>query len=391
MSFSFKFLSFFIFSIILSFFTLPSQLHSKQHFIKNPKSVFDKLKKQKKVTVKRKFNRQPINNFSRCLHIKVKNNLKSKEINLAKDKKDRCLIWHKVSPIPFSELITSWNSFNPKKGYYSVFVNIKTNNKWSEWDRLAEWGKKWQKTYCNTRKPIIHTKHVRIELQKKVLGSEFKIKIVARNGADIKNIKAIFANVSNWQKFIEQRPAKFLQNTCITDVPKVSQWWLAHHRRKDLCSPTSISMITEYFCTKKNIAHKSELKKEAVRFADSIRDHSLNIFGNWLFGVLRAFPQTNGKVFYKVERLNNFESLHKHLVNKIPVAVSIRGSLRGGAWPYKNGHFVVIIGWDNKKRSVICIDPAFRVKKDIVRYYKIEDFVKAWGKSKNLSYVPTFL
>jgi hypothetical protein len=74
-------------------------------------------------------------------------------------------------------------------------------------------------------------------------------------------------------------------------------------------------------------------------------------------------------------------------MKKIPVAVSIRGSLRGCAWPYNNGHFVVVIGWNKDKQMVRCIDPAFKNLRQTARWYHLSDFVRAWGKSRNLSYI----
>jgi len=137
------------------------------------------------------------------------------------------------------------------------------------------------------------------------------------------------------------------------------------------------------------------LSTQATLFARRIRDQSLDIFGNWLFNAAEAFNTTQGNVLYRVERLNNFEELHRYLTKKIPIAVSIRDNLKGHrkiknskcAWPYKNGHFIVVVGWDKEKRTVTCIDPAFRKKYLITRNYRINDFVSAWGRSRNLSYV----
>jgi hypothetical protein len=47
----------------------------------------------------------------------------------------------------------------------------------------------------------------------------------------------------------------------------------------------------------------------------------------------------------------------------------------------------VVVGWDKKRKSVLCIDPAFRGSTNTLRAYKIKDFLKVWGTSQNLSYV----
>ena len=75
------------------------------------------------------------------------------------------------------------------------------------------------------------------------------------------------------------------------------------------------------------------------------------------------------------------------MIKKIPVAVSVRGYLRGGAKVYDNGHFILVVGWNNKKQRVLCIDPAFLTSAKTLRAYDIKSFLTAWGTSRNLSYI----
>jgi hypothetical protein len=130
------------------------------------------------------------------------------------------------------------------------------------------------------------------------------------------------------------------------------------------------------------------LREFVPEFADKVHDDSyLDIYGNWLLNVAQAFDEMNGKAFFRVERLNNFEQLHNYLIKKIPVAVSVRGHLRGGAKVYDNGHFILVVGWNNKKQRVLCIDPAFSSSQKTLRAYAIKNFLQAWGTSRNLSYI----
>jgi hypothetical protein len=50
---------------------------------------------------------------------------------------------------------------------------------------------------------------------------------------------------------------------------------------------------------------------------------------------------------------------------------------------------MVVVGWNRDRQSVICIDPAFRSNAKTLKAYKIGNFLRAWGRSVNLSYVPT--
>ena len=306
-----------------------------------------------------------------------------------RNKTNNSFVWEIQKTNPFTELILSWNAIRPKQGKYSFWVSVK-NGQWSSWRKIAEWGTNGQKTFSHTRDPFVHVKHVRVEMQKQSHGNACQIKVISENGADIKNVKALFACLSNFKNFIIQRPSKILSSTLIRNIPKQSQWTLGHSRAKDLCSPTATSMAVHYFRTKNRSSYpQTKLQTNAKSFANKVHDDSyLDIYGNWLFNVAQAYNETKAEIFYKVERLNNFEVLHSYLAKKIPIVVSIRGTLNGGAWPYNNGHFVVVVGWNSQKRKVLCIDPAFRQQKKLLRSYHIRDFLRAWGKSRNLSYVP---
>jgi hypothetical protein len=331
--------------------------------------------------------------FSQCYSCVIPRTLaeikKHPELSYKKDSKKEWITWHKKTKKPFTELILSWNSSRPMRGFFSFWVRVK-HRKWLGWRKLIVWGKNTQKSFSNEQKRLLcHSKHVRVEMQKKRLGYEYEIKIVAHNEANIRRLKVLFVNATNWNNFREQRPRSMLPSTLIKNVPKKSQWWLPHKRAKDLCSPTSLGILASYLANKYRFSFFTSVNfnKNTARFAQRAYDSSLNIYGNWPLNVAQAYIETMGRILYRVERLNNFEALHRYLTKKIPVAVSIRGRLRPNTYSYDNGHFVVVVGWDRKTRRVICIDPFFRGKQDIVRRYRARDFIRAWGKSRNLSYV----
>lgn len=326
--------------------------------------------------------------FSKCLSVLIPKSLrKIKKHPELKIQSNDTLIWRKKSPFPFSELILSWNASRPKTGKFTFYINVRHHG-WSGWQKIAEWGKSVQKTFGNTRNRYVHTKYVRLVTKRRRIGFEYQIKVVAEKGANIRRIKALFANVSNEKRFRMQYPYTPFPSTQITGIPRQSQWHVNHKRRKDLCSPTSLSMIASYYTKKYNLPKtETTLRQKTAKLADNVHDQSLDIYGNWIFNVAQAFQLTRGNILYRVERLNNFEELYNQIKNNRPVVVSIRGHLHGGAWPYKNGHLVVVMGWDKKNQRVLCIDPAFRNKKHMLRRYRIKDFVRAWGRSRNLSYI----
>jgi hypothetical protein len=328
-----------------------------------------------------KINKRVYKNFSKT----VTHFIASGEIK--QDQKE--YLWECEPNFSFTELIFSWNALRPDKGKFIFWVNVKHKD-WAGWQRLAEWGVYTQRTFVNKLNRYVHTKHVRVEIQKGFKGRAFKVKVVANGGAILEKLSALFACMSNPKDFSIKLPLlSNIPTVVVKGVPRQSQMVLDHPRFKDLCSPTSTSMLVNYF-TKKYYKHTQNLpmNEYVLDFADKVHDNGpLSIYGNWLLNVAQAYDSSKGEVFYRVERLNSFYDLYNYLVKKIPVAVSVR-RLRGGATPYSNGHFIVVVGWSRERRSVLCIDPAFGTTSRTLKAYNLKNFLRAWGRSENLSYIP---
>ena len=306
--------------------------------------------------------------------------------------KKKVYIWES-STDPFTELILSWNAFRPKKGRFIFKVSVKHHH-WSPWYPVAEWKPDFQQTFVNSRNPFVHAKHVKVELKKRQKATAFRVAAIAENGARLKDLKALFACLSNSNKFCPGRSDLDLPSLRVKGVPRQSQMVLDHPRFRDLCSPTSLCVLLGYFG--RHLKTSFEFGNDLVGglsdyipdFAKKVHDDSyLDIYGNWILNVAQAFDSAKGNVFFRVEKLNNFKELYSYLKRNIPVAVSVRGYLRGAVKSYDNGHFIVVVGWDNQKKAVLCIDPAFQPSWKTARAYRLRDFLTAWGTSRNLSYI----
>jgi len=303
------------------------------------------------------------------------------------DSDQEFFIWECEPNFHFTELILSWNAMRPESGKMTFWVNVK-HSSWAGWQRLAEWGASSQRTFVNKLNRYVHTTHSKVELKKGQLGTAFKVKVVFQKGANPKNLKALFACLSNVKKFKGDSYVSNLPSVIVSGVPRQSQMVLNHPRYRDLCSPTSTGIIVNYFNKKLYGDCSHDLNSYMVDFADKVYDNGyLNIYGNWPLNVAAAHDATYGNVFFRVERLNFFDDLYKYLSKKIPVAVSVR-KLRGGATSYTNGHLLVVVGWNKEKQCVLCIDPAFPRNSTTPKAYRLRSFLRAWGRSLHLSYVP---
>lgn len=301
--------------------------------------------------------------------------------------KSNSIIWEQKESIPFTELIMSWNAHRPKQGYYMFYVSV-LNNTWSPWVRFAQWGNNHQRTFAGDSN-FFKVAYSRVIMKNNYKGKGFRVKIAALNGASIFGIHKLYSCLSDLSKFKIFKRCQNLQSVKLDSVPRQSQKVLDHERTGDLCSPTSVGIVVSYLCSKMKINHNfsNNLPHKIVEFSRKVHDDGvLQIYGNWMLNTAQAYDSSGSKIFSRVERLNDFLDIYKYLRNKIPVVVSIRG-IKGGATPYANGHLLVVVGWDKEKQNVCCVDPAFPSNSATKISYNINDFLSAWGRSRNLAYV----
>ncbi|MBU4270108.1 C39 family peptidase [Candidatus Dependentiae bacterium] len=317
-----------------------------------------------------------------------------KALDLVENNDKNSFIWVQNTK-KFTQLILSWNGFRPKTGNFIFYVSVKFDNHWSDWVKIDRWGKISQETYSSTCGRFVNVENVRLEMQKGRKANAFRVKAEAVSGADIKDLKVLYASCSNAKKFLPDKRNLNLPSVMIAGIRRISQWSANHYRRKDLCSPTSISMILSYYSSKGIFSELTNNMADYVaRFAEKVRDGSyLDIYGAWPLNMAQVFHESGGNLFSRVQRLNGVKELYSYLVRKIPVAVSVRGKMRGAFKSYDNGHFIVVVGWDNSKKAFLCLDPAFAVERKMLRAYRLKDFKSAWETSRRLAYVivPRFL
>jgi hypothetical protein len=301
------------------------------------------------------------------------------------------VVWAKEQTDPFGELIVSWNALRPTQGHLAIWVSVLHHGQWSSWHKLAIWGHKVQKTFLHKSHPAVHTIHNRVTLQNGNLARGFRVKVTFHKGAAPSVLKALFACTSrlNQHKIIQpdhQLPTAIIHKKHHT---RISQFMLDHERKGDICAPVSTAMMVSYFFKQKygQRPHYS-MANYAIDFTKKVHDQGdLNVFGNWHLNVAQAFDAMKGDVYFSVQRLNSFYDLHHYLAQEVPVVVSVR-RLPGGATPYAGGHLLMIIGYDSSTRRVICLDPAFSPHHATLQSYPLMPFIRAWGRSSNMSYVP---
>jgi hypothetical protein len=288
------------------------------------------------------------------------------------------LIEQPLEQKPVTECIVSWNALRPDQGELIFFAKVMVEKQWSDWIKIAEWGKGVQKSFCDEHDPLVT---LSIDALTNKNGKPFEsvaVKVTAEGGANLAAVRSVFICASNMRAFTPFVLDASLPTVILKNVPCISQMLLNHPRCHDMCSPTSTTMAVNY------------LDKTTINpliLADQAHDQQFDIYGNWVLNVAAAYDLSKGTVSCRVQRLNSLQELHASLAAGCPVVVSVKGPLKGGALPYNNGHLMVIVGWDAEQRAFVCHDPAFPTVEATCVRYAFEDFVEAIGRRRQISYV----
>lgn len=302
---------------------------------------------------------------------------------LISHKNEPRIFFEKESVPLFNQLIFSWNATRPKKGYFSFFVQVHSskNNSWSSWHHMADWGAGVQQSVASKSDGIAHYDYVCLKLENTHLADAFRIKVESADGANMALLKACgvsFSNSNFFKSEVNDKQLYALPSVHIKNVPQLSQFELDHSQNDSICSPTSCTMLTRFLSHKKIDPLDCVLKSY---------DSGLKVFGSWPFNVAHAFERCDGKYWFFTTRLNSFAGLHQRLLLGLPVVVSVRGPLETAALPYKNGHLLVVVGWNAKKKEVIVHDPAFKNGSEVLHHYPIKSFLESWERSRRLVYL----
>jgi hypothetical protein len=282
----------------------------------------------------------------------------------------------------FKQLIFSWNAHRPKQGYFTFYVQTRNaaSQKWSNWYKIAEWGSAVQRSHLvkfGAQDP--ENVYVRLEQPWGVFANGFRLKVEAHGQAKLSGLRSLNTTTCDLNKFKIEPVASSLRlkSKKVWGVPKLSQMVLLHDDCKKMCSPTATAMLVGYL---------NNQILDPIEFARSVYDHGLGAYGSWPFNVAHAF-EICPKYTFRVVRLNAFSELYQYLQRDLPVVVSVRGYLPGAPQEYRQGHLLIVVGWDQAKQSVICHDPAIFGDDQVEHVYNISHFLRAWESSHRLAYV----
>jgi hypothetical protein len=172
-------------------------------------------------------------------------------------------------------------------------------------------------------------------------------------------------NKRAWGRVVDVRPRSQL------DYPEGAKIW---------CSPTSTSMILDYWSQKLN---RPELSLTVPQVAHSVYDTVYKGTGNWPFNTAFAgtFPGLRGYV----TRLTDVSELEDWIEAGIPVATSVSYNRLKGRGTNGSGHLIVCVGF-NETGDIVVNDPGTHLS-NVRRTFSRDLFRQAWADSGNTVYI----
>jgi len=312
-----------------------------------------------------------------------------------------------IATVPFQNLVISWNSDTPEETYIAIEarVFIKYFNligqeveEWTDWLSWGTWGSYIERASSqnNVDSPLafvdVDTLVVKGDNGETASRLQFKISLYSQNPLVTPSVRLISGTIRNnlsGQEIVKTCSYPNISNltNIELDVPKFSQTIRDPQIAGSICSPTSVTMILNYWGI--NI-----LPEES---AWGIYDKVYDGFGNWPFNT--GFISSFGYRSY-VE-YSTIECLKTELCNGYPVVVSVCYKNRsdvsgnvpvveGAPIPITYGHLIVVRGYKKDELGneyIIVNDPAAASNDKVRLEYKLNQFEEAWNKSGKIAYI----
>jgi Peptidase_C39 like family len=289
------------------------------------------------------------------------------------------LFFEKTNVPHFTQLIFSWNALRPATGHFSFYAQVRNaeTRQWGKWHHMADWGAGTQQSYMSKSDGFSTFVYVRLEIEDKKKADAFRIKIISHHNASLSLLYGYAIALSDFGIFRHEKAVINVPSIYREGVPCVAQFALDHEDNGRICSPVSCAMLVSFL---------TQLDHDPLDFARQSFDNGLSAYGSWPYNVAHAFECCKGRIAFCVGRMNGFGDVHQSLLRGIPLVVSVRGSLPGALKPFPHGHLIVVVGWDNETKEVLCHDPAAYAPEGVLKRYPIADFLRAWEQSHRLAY-----
>ena len=289
------------------------------------------------------------------------------------------------SPMPWNELIVSWNAAAPAGTFFKIEARAISPSHTTTFYTLGDWSpdnKIFPRTSLRGQKDGDGTVATDTLILKRAAdAAQIRVTLGGNVGASPK-LKFLGVSFSDTKVMPATRPPNRAAWGKIISTPERSQH--GYPGEKGWCSPTSLSMVLARWA---EILNHPEMNLTVPEVAAKVYDDDFAGTGNWPFNTAFA-GSFNGMRSY-VTRFDDLSEAEDWIAAGIPVILSARWDwLLPGRPLDDNGHLIVCIGF-TEDGDVVINDPATRLEKgESVRHiYRRPDVVHSWTQSHNTVYL----
>jgi hypothetical protein len=283
---------------------------------------------------------------------------------------------------PFTELIPSWNATTPPASGFSIEISVRDarSRTWSPFLYFGSWG------HVPAAPHEVTFPHGVVHVDTLILDRPADAYKIRANLASytfdaapmIRRIAISYSGViaDESRRAAVSEPIKIEGTwTRTLDVPYRTQADTPKPLRSQTCSPTSVSMVLQYW------GRNFPTVDNAIAMYDAEHDQ----FGTWNRATARA-----GELGLDawITRFRTWDAVKAQIAQGRPIIASIqfqRGEFPAAVLSHTNGHLIVIRGF-TPTGDVIVNDPA-NASKGNAAIYPAADLAKAWFGHGGVGYV----
>jgi Peptidase_C39 like family len=278
----------------------------------------------------------------------------------------------------FDTAVVSWNALTPTGTGVTLEVRARINKRWSRYYPYASWTSAARNSYPSKKDVNGRVNTDTLELSKRADALQIRVTLESKKAGSSPTLNGLWAVTSDsethytvqntGQAATSDRSAWGLE----LDVPLRSQM-IYPDGGEVWCSPTSTTMILEYWSAKLG----RDLADTVPVAAKSVWDGVYAGSGNWPFNT--AYAGSKG-ITAHVDRLGNLTEAEAFIKRGVPLAISVgwkAGELPGAHIVSSQGHLVVLRGF-TKTGDAIINDPAAKTDANVRTVYPRAALERAW-------------
>lgn len=279
------------------------------------------------------------------------------------------------TPAPFDDLVGSVSAEVAPGGELEFSVKVRVDGAWTNWYLLGTLNSGGWSSPISTADAHGVVDVDTLKLNKPATALRYRVRLKAGKQATLLRSVAVATS----DAAAPEAPPAFAPGPWVRDLGLVprSQGDAQEKYKHDICSPTSLAMVLEYWGIKKEL--------EAVALA--AQDRGSQLFGNWPANA--AYAGSLG-LEARVARLESLADLQDEIAAGRPVIVSVtydEGQLPNSPIKKTRGH-VIVVGGFTAEGDVIAYDPAGKGVSQVRRVYPRAAFHKVWrGRKRGLAYL----